>query len=149
MVKVILKEELKGWGKKGDIVEVADGFARNFLFPQGKAYPATPEAIEKIKKEKKKEEVKEKKREEENRVLKGKIEKVKLTIKKKAKNKKLFGSVSASEIAKLLKEKKFDITSKQIEIPNPIKETGKHKVKVVLGKGIEAKIEIGVKEEKK
>jgi len=147
MIKVILKEDLKGWGRKGDILEVADGFARNFLFPQEKAYPATPKAIEKIKEEKKKEELKEKEQEKENVAIKEKIEKAKLIISKKAKVKKLFGSVTQKEIAGILKEKKIEVDAKQIEIPTPIKEVGDHKIKIVLG-DFEVKKEIKVKKEK-
>jgi len=134
MIKVILTENIPGQGVKGDIINVSDGFARNYLIPQGKAIIATADSIQKIEEEQKKRSDQEKKLLAEHESQKLKLEQLSLQIKKKAKNDKLFGSVTASEIAEALKEKGINVKPKNIKINNPIKSIGKHKVGIVLDK---------------
>ena len=148
MIKVILKEDLTGQGKKNDIIEVSNGFARNFLFPKNKAVVATSDALAKIEAEKQKSESEEKKTKENNLQLKEKISALAIEIGKKSKDDKLFGSVSAKEIAAALSQKGVTVEPKKIIIETPIKSTGEHKVSVELDKDTRAILKIRIVEGK-
>jgi large subunit ribosomal protein L9 len=148
MTKVILAVDIPGQGKKNDIVEVSDGFARNFLIPKNKAYPATPRAIERIQLEKAKSDQIEKKRKENVEQEKEKVEKTEIMVTKKAKDGKLFGSVTAKDISLALREKGLSITPKQVIIKTPIKTRGKHNIGISLDNNTHAELKLKVEEEK-
>ncbi len=144
-MQVILKEDIKKLGKVGDIVNVADGYARNFLLAQNKAEVATPEAIEKVKASK---EQQEKKREEElsrAREIAQKIENKKIVIKSKGEGEKLFGSVTAKEIAEQLGE---GVAEENIILEKPIKRIGEVEIVVKFSDDIKSKIILSVKLDK-
>lgn len=147
MIKVILKEDIKGHGKKGDILEVSDGFGRNFLIPKNKAVAATPEAIKKIETEKQQASLKEEKVREKNLLLKNKIENLKIELKKKAKEGKLFGRVNAKEISSSLSQNGLAIDPKKIGIRTPINRVGTYKVGVTLDKDLKADLTLEIVEE--
>ena len=140
-VKVILKENIKGVGKKDEIIEVKDGYANNFLFAQNKAVPATEENIKKLqnKAEKnKKDHAKEVKKAEE---IKGKINNKEIVLAVKAgENGKVFGSIGSKEIVDEVK-KVFGLTidKKKIDGENSrMKELGVHDVEVKLHSEVKA-----------
>ena len=146
MVKVILTTEVSGQGKRGDIIDVSEGFARNYLIPQKKASIATTQAIKELEESKRKIVQEENKHEKENMLIKNKIEKLgEVEIQKQAKKGKLFGSVTAKEIIEILAQKEVKIDQKQVRFENPIKTTGQHKVKIILNKKVEAELKILVK----
>jgi len=147
MIKVILQEDIKGQGSKDDIVEVSDGFARNFLFPHKKAVAATPEAIEKNKAQKEKREQEASAENQKRLQTKEKIEKTKISLSKKSQNENLFGSVSSKEIIDALNKKGVKLSSKQIAIKNPLKTIGSHKIEIDLGNNIKAKLTLEIKPE--
>lgn len=147
MIKVILTEAVPGQGNRGDVLNVSDGFARNYLIPQGKAIVATEDALNKIAQEQKSKSEQTKKLSEEHEVQKIELEKLNLEIKKKTKNGKLFGSVSPKDIAQSLEEKGYKILANNITINNPIKAVGEHKVGIVLDNKTRAEIKINVAEE--
>ena len=149
-VKVILLKDIENIGKKGDIKKVANGYARNFLFPKKLVKIASKEAIEELEKQ---EELEEKKAEEELKVVQEVIKKIDgLEIEMPVKvdeEGKLYGSIKEVEISKILTEKRFNIKKKQIKIPQPIKEIGEHQVTILFDHNLEAEIKIIVVEERK
>lgn len=148
-MKVILLKDIENIGKKGDIKNVANGYARNFLFPKNLAKIATKEAIEELEKQK---ELEEKKAEEELKATQEIVKKVDgLEIEMPVKvdeQGKLYGSINEVEISKILTDKRFDIKKKQIKIPQPIKEIGEHQITILFDHNLEAEIKIIVTEEK-
>lgn len=145
-MKIVLNQEVKGLGKAGDIKNVADGFAQNFLIPNGLAVPATQGALKKA------QELVEKKKErsqqdlEEAQKIAGEIDGKELVIKEKAKEGKLFGSINAETIVKKLSEENIDINKNNVELNSPIKEVGEYKIKIKLDHGLEAELKLVVEE---
>lgn len=149
-MKVILLKDIGELGKKGEIKNVSDGYARNFLFPQKLAKMATKQEVEKLEKQK---ELEEKEAEEELKVIQETVSKIdgqELDIPAKIDEKgQLYGSVNEAEISKILKEKGFNIDKKQIKIPQPIKEIGEYPITITFDHGLEAEIKLIVIEESK
>lgn len=146
-MKVILTEDVKKLGSKGDVVDVADGYARNYLFPRGMAAEATKGKMKEIKeKEAKKKRLESEKREEAEK-LKSKIESEKFVLKVKAGEQgRLFGSVNTKDIAEAAAEKGYDIDKRKIELNDSIKNLGVHNVTVKLYDDITADLKIDVQE---
>jgi large subunit ribosomal protein L9 len=141
-MKVILLQDVENLGKEGEIKEVADGFARNFLLPKKMAEPATEEAVKKT-------EGKLQKKEEEAKTELGEAQKLaeqlegrELYIKVKEKEGALFGSVNEKIIAKFLKDEGLDINPENVKLVEPIKEMGEYDVQIDLDHGLEANIRI-------
>jgi len=145
-MKIILKQDIKKIGQVGDVVEVSDGFARNFLIPQGKAIFFTIgnfKQIEYLKKrdtERKEGELKEVKE------LAEKINNISLEIKVKAGEEgKLFGSVTSKDIVEtLLKEHRIELDKKKLNLKGPLKKLGVHDVPVNLHKDITPQIKVNL-----
>ncbi len=132
-MEVILRENVEGLGKRGDIVRVKDGYARNYLIPRRLAVPVTEGNIKQIELEKKNWALKHQKEIEAAEAIKDIIEKITITVTKKAgENNQLFGSVTAQDIADALKKEKVDIDKKKIELPEHIKELGTFPVKIKI-----------------
>ncbi|WAM33221.1 50S ribosomal protein L9 [Caldicellulosiruptor morganii] len=145
-MKVVLLQDVKGLGKKDSIVEVNDGYARNYLIPRKLAAPLT-EGLEKHIKEKKEAEQKKKEKElMQAKELAQKLEKSKLTIVARAgENGKLFGSITNKEIAdEIKKQLGLEIDRKKIELEEPIKQIGSYDVSIRLYQGILAKLKVQV-----
>jgi large subunit ribosomal protein L9 len=139
-MKVILIENVKKLGNKGEIKDVSEGYARNFLIPKKLAEIATSETIEKTAQLKKEFEEKEKQSEEALRKIVSEIAGKTIRIKAKSEKGKLFGRVGSKEIANELKKQKFNINEKSITIKEPIKTTGEKEITIDLGKNIKTKI---------
>ena len=132
-MEVILRENVEGLGKRGDIVRVKDGYARNYLIPRRLAVPMTEGNLKQIELEKKNWALKHQKEIEAAEAIKDIIEKITITVTKKAgENNQLFGSVTAQDIAEALKKEKVDIDKKKIELPEQIKELGTFPVKIKI-----------------
>lgn len=149
-MKVILKADVKGKGKKGQMIEVAEGYARNFLMPKGLAVLATADAVNTMRLQEKAKakadaeakaaatEIAEK--------LKGMQVKV---VSKGGEGGKLFGAVTGREISAALKEQHgVDIDSKKLVLDEPIKSFGSYQVKAKLGFEISGTVYVIVTEEK-
>jgi large subunit ribosomal protein L9 len=146
-MKVLLLQDVKGLGKKGEIKEVKPGYARNFLIPRKLAKVATPEVIKEFKIRQAKEEAERKAKLEELNRLKARIEAEPLVIKHKlGANGQLYGAVTHKEIAEKLKEKGIEIDKREIEAP-PIKSVGEYEVEIKLGMGVHAKLNLIVEGE--
>lgn len=143
-MKVILKADVKGSGKKGDIVDVSDGYGKNFLLKKGLAEIATASGINEANQKKAAQEFH---RAEEIKAtkaladaLKGQTAEVKIKV---GENGKMFGSVTSQQVAAALQEKGFDIDKKKIQM-SPIKTLGSFEAEVRLMENISAKIKIEV-----
>lgn len=145
-MKVVLLEDVKSLGKKGDVVEVKDGYAKNMLLPQKKGIEATPKTLNDLKLQKANAEKRAAEALAEARETAAKLETltVKLAVKMGA-NGKSFGSVSTKEIAEAMeKEAGFPIDKKKISTENTIKEAGTYTVTVKLHPEVAAKVKVTV-----
>ncbi len=142
-MEVILREDIDKVGNRGDLVKVADGYARNFLLPRRLAVPAT-EANKKIVEQERqahlRREAKEKSGAEElARIMAG----VTITLAQKAgEQDQLFGSVTAKDIVEALAKQNFTIDRRKVHLDEPIRQLGEHKVTLKLHR--EVAVEIGV-----
>lgn len=145
-MKVILLKDDKKIGKKGQLINAKDGYARNFLFPQGIAIEATPENLKRLEREKKHLENLEKESLEYANLLAEKIEKATIEIKIKAgENGKLFGSVTSKEIAsEYEKQHNLEIDKKKIDLKEPIKTVGTHLVAIKIHSDVTATMKVVV-----
>lgn len=144
-MKVILRKEHEKLGAIGDVVEVKDGYARNYLFPRKFAYPATDGAMAALEEEKKQAERRQHKELKGSEKLAAELEKVSITIQMKVgEDEKLFGSVTAQMIADALKEQGFSIDKRIIEMDEPIKALGIYNVNVKLHQNVTGKVKVWV-----
>lgn len=147
-MKVILKQDVNKLGKKEDLVEVNDGYARNYLIPKGLAVEANATNLNIMKSKKKAEKLKKEKELENARQLASRLEGSTVTIKTKAgENGKLFGSITSMDISDSInKAIGVNIDKKKINIPEPIKTLGTSEVEVRLYQGVQAKVLVKVEE---
>ena len=144
-MQVILKEDIKDLGRIGDIVQVKDGYARNFLIPRGLAVEANPKNIKALEHQKRMIEEAAKKIKLSAEDLKSKISEKRIVIKAKAgEDDKLFGSVTAMDISEALKKEGIDIDKKKIIIDEPIKRLGEYVVSVKIHPDIIAQLNVQV-----
>jgi len=145
-VMVILREDVPRLGDAGELVKVRPGFARNFLLPQGKAILATEASVNALEHHQR---VIAEKTQREKKALEGekaRIEAVALEIAVQVGEEgKLFGSVTAAQIAELLGEKGVTVDRRKIELAEPIREVGEHKVPLRLHREVVAQVRLTVK----
>ena len=147
-MKLLLKEDVNGLGFCGDEVEVKDGYGRNFLIPKGKALLATPNNLKAFNHQKRVVQSKVKKVIATVQAIADEIAKVTCTVKKKIGDTgKMFGSVTAQDIADLLKVQGVDIDRRKIQITEPIKKAGEYKIPVKLHSEVTAEIKLVVEAE--
>ena len=148
-MKVILKQDVKGLGKKESMVEVNDGCARNFLFPRGLAVEATATNINIMNTKKEAEKKKNERELAQAKALAEKLKEVTVVIKAKAgENGKLFGSITSKDISDKLKaDFKLDIDKKKIQLHDAIKSLGTTDVEVKLYPGVSGKFTVKIVEE--
>ncbi len=147
-MKVILKEDVKNLGMMGEIVNVKDGYARNYLIPKGLAIEANPRNIKQLEHHKRMIELKVKKLKNAAQSIAEKLSQKPVIIKAKAgEEDKLFGSVTSLDIEKALKEMGFDIDKKRIQLSEPIKRLGEYNVKVKIHPEITADVNLHVVKE--
>lgn len=137
-MKVILKENIKGVGKKDEIINVSDGYARNYLFVKNLGVEANKANLAKLQSKKDSEQYKRNIEKEEATKIAEKLSKIKLQFKvKTGENGKVFGGVSSKEIAENLeKERQIKVDKKKIELKDPIKTLGVHNVQIKLYEGV-------------
>ena len=141
-MKIILLKDVKKQGKKGEIIEVKEGYG-NFLIKNKEAVLATTTGVNRLNEEKKKKALDEEKLIKECEKIKKQLESINLTFKvKTGAQDKVFGSISPKQIEEELKIKKFNITKKQIKINNPISSLGFHNVEIELHKKVIANLKI-------
>lgn len=149
-MKVILNQDVKGQGKKGQLVEVSDGYARNFLLPRGLAKPATKENIYIMKGQAESAEHHRQVELEEAQAVAKKMEELTVNLTAKAgANGKLFGSITSKDVAEALTmQHHIKLDKKKFVMPDGIKTLGITKIDVKVHQGVTAKLSVQVTEEK-
>ena len=147
-MKVILLEDVKSLGKKGQIVDVSDGYARNFILAKKLGLEATPKNLNDLKLKKAHEDKLAAERLQEAKEFAAKLEGLQVTLKIKAgEGGKLFGSISSKEIAEAAKEQLgLEIDKKKLVLPNPIKAIGTTAVAVKLHPQVTGELKVNVQE---
>ena len=144
-MKVILIDEIRGLGGRGDVVSVKDGYARNFLLPKNLAREATPGNLKAAEQERKKWAALASQEKGAAAQLAEKINGMKLAVRKRVgDNGTLFGSVTANEIADALAAQGVEVDKRKIELSHPIKSIGEHKVDIRLHREVSAHVDVEV-----
>lgn len=144
-MKVILLKDVKAQGKAGDVVEVSDGYARNYLFPNNLAKAATATALNSIKLAKEAEVRRRQIEHDEAVELCKKLASVTVTVKvKTGANGKLFGALTTANIADALKSEGYEIDKKKIVLADPIKALGRYTVQIKPFAEVSGKVNINV-----
>lgn len=145
-MKVILKADIKGVGKKNEVINASDGYVRNFLFPKNLAVEANAENMSKLQAQKEATQFRKDTEKEEAKKTAEKMNKIMVRVQVKAgENGKIFGGVSAKEIAQeLSKEYKIEVDKKKIDLKETIKTLGVHNVEIKLFEGVVGKLRIDV-----
>lgn len=145
-MKVILKADIKGVGKKDEIINASDGYARNFLFPKNLAVEANNENISKWKAKQKSAQYQKQQEKEEAMKIADKLSKISIRIQVKAgENGKIFGGVSSKEIAEVLeKQYRISVDKKKIDLKEPIKTLGIRTVEIKLFEGVIGKVKVDI-----
>jgi len=149
-MKVILLKDVQDLGKKGDVKEVADGHARNFLIPKKLVVIATNKALKELEKRKQFEEQEAEQKLKTVEEIVSQIDGLEIEMPTKIDEEtgKLYGSINEQKISQIFQEKGFEIKKKQIKIPQPIKEIGEHLITLTFDHGLEAEIKLIVVDEK-
>ncbi len=144
-MKVILKENVDGLGYLGDLLTVADGYARNYLLPRGKAVVANPRSLKTFEHLKRVASQETKKELQGLEELGNRIGKVTLTFPvQTGKDDKLFGSVTSKDIAEGLVEQGVDVDRRKIQLPQPLKELGTFSVPIKLHREVVPEISVAI-----
>jgi large subunit ribosomal protein L9 len=147
-VKVVLRKNFEPLGQLGDVVEVKDGYARNYLIPRKIVYPATPGYLKTLEEEKRQQARRQQKELHTAEKAAGELEKISLTIPMKVgEEDKLFGTVTPQMIAERLAEKGFEVDKRRIELGDQIKGLGVYSVDVKLHSSVTAKVKVWVVKE--
>ena len=144
-MKVILTEEIRGLGTRGDVVTVKDGYARNYLIPKNLAQEATTSNLKAIEHQRRKWALLAQEEKDAAQKQADRVKGVKIRIEKRVgEHGHLFGSVTANEIADALMEKGIEVDKRRIELASPIKNIGVHDVEVRLHRDVTASIQVEV-----
>lgn len=144
-MKVILKKDVQGSGKKGDIIEVSDGYAKNFLLKRGLAEVATSQGINAVEQKKTADAFHKAETEKALREQAKKLDGAEVNLSVRAgENGKVFGSVTTAQIASALSELGYEIDKKRITVKDNIKTVGVFEAEVRFMEGVKAKITVNV-----
>jgi len=144
-MKVILRQDIKHLGKGGDLVEVKDGYARNYLIPQGLVAEATSKSIKRVEHVRTVIANKLKKELATSEAISDRIKQTSITIAKRVgENDRLFGSVTRKDIEEALREEGILLSRKQIELKEPLKDLGVFEIPVKLPQGVISELKVWV-----
>jgi large subunit ribosomal protein L9 len=144
-MKVILRKDHEKLGSTGSVVDVKDGYARNYLIPNNLAYPASAGSMRALEEEKKQTAMRANKELKVGEQLAAELEKASITLQMKVgEDEKLFGSVTAQMIADALKEKGIDLDKRIIDLEEPIKALGIYTVNVKIHQNVTGKVKVWV-----
>jgi large subunit ribosomal protein L9 len=144
-VKLLLKESVKNVGRVGDLVEVSPGFARNYLLPQDLAVHPTPNNVKKVEERKKEVERQERERREQQAAMIKQLEGVEVTLERRANEQgHLFGSVSATDIAKSLQAQGFNIEPGDVNLPGKLDRIDTYQVQVKFADDLATEVKVWV-----
>jgi large subunit ribosomal protein L9 len=144
-VKLLLKESIKHVGKVGDIVEVSNGYARNYLLPEDLAVHPTPGNIKKVEERRKEIERLERDRRDQQAAMIKQLETVEVTLERRANEQgHLFGSVTATDIAKALQAQGFNVNPNDINLPGRLDQIEKYSVQIKFAEDLATDIKVWV-----
>jgi large subunit ribosomal protein L9 len=144
-MKIILLKEVEGLGKRGEIVQVADGYGRNYLLPNGFALTETPGNRKRVKEEERTKSAKKVKDKKDAEKLKEVLEKISLTTAVQVgEGDRLFGTVTPEDISSLLEKEGISIEKRKIHLTEPIKELGVYSIPIKLHTDIEGIVKLWV-----
>lgn len=147
-MELILREDVDKLGRRGEVVKVTDGYARNFLLPRGLAMAVTTANQARIGKEKKVHEARLAKEKAEFEALAARIGGLRFIAPRKVgENEQLYGSVTSGDIGDFLKSKGIDIDKRKVQLDEPIKHLGEHEVKIKLHPEVAATLKLLVTKE--
>lgn len=147
-MEVILREHVDNLGKRGEVVKVADGYARNYLLPRKLALPATEGNKKHVERERKKMETKEAGEKSQAEAIATRLANVEISIARRVgETDQLYGSVTSADIADYLKAKGFDIDRRRLILPEPIKTIGEHDVPLKLHREVTVPLKVQVVKE--
>jgi large subunit ribosomal protein L9 len=144
-MEVILRDHVEHLGRRGEVVKVADGYARNYLLPRKLALPATDANRKWVERERRQAEARDVEERGAAEAIAARLNALELTITRKVgENDQLYGSVTNADIAALLGEKGFEIDRRKILLPDPIKALGENTVPVKLHREVTAQLKVVV-----
>ena len=144
-MKIILRKDHEKLGQVGTVVDVKDGYARNYLIPRGIAFPADASHMRTLEEEKRQHERRASRELHGSQKLAAELEKVSITLKMKVgEDEKLFGSVTSQMIGEALEEKGFTLDKRTIELEEPIKALGIYSVPIRLHQAVTATVKVWV-----
>ena len=147
-MEVILRDHVDNVGKRGDIVKVADGYARNYLLPRKLALPATAGNKKHVERERKIMESREAEEKGQAEAIAARLAAVEISIARRVgETDQLYASVTASDVADFLKSKGFEIDRRKLILPEPIKTVGDHKVPLKLHREVTVPLKVRVVKE--
>lgn len=144
-IEVILKEHVEHLGQRGEIVKVANGYARNFLFPRKLALAVTDENKRQIERERTKAEAREADERKQAEALAARLELVEIAIGRRVgENETLYGSVTSADIADALAARELTVDRRRIQLAEPLKALGEHTVPVKLHRDVTAQVKVKI-----
>lgn len=144
-VKLLLKESIKNVGRVGDVVEVSPGYARNYLIPHDLAVEPTPNNVKKIEARRKEIEKQERERREQQAAMIQRLEGVEVTLERRANEQgNLFGSVTATDIAKALQGQGFNIEAADVNLPGKLDRIERYQVQIKFAEDLTADVKVWV-----
>jgi len=147
-MEVILRDHVEKLGKRGEIVKVSDGYARNYLLPRKLALPATAGNRKHVERERKTMETREAEEKSQAEAIASRLAAIDITIARRVgETEQLYGSVTAVDIADFLKTKGFEIDRRKLILPEPIKTIGEHDVPLKLHREVTAPLKVKVVKE--
>jgi large subunit ribosomal protein L9 len=147
-MEVILREHVDNLGKRGEIVKVADGYARNYLLPRKLALPATDGNRKHVERERKIMESREAEEKGQAEAIAARLAAIDVTIARRVgETDQLYGSVTSADIVEVLKEKGFDVDKRKLILPEPIKAIGDHDVPLKLHREVTVPLKVHVVKE--
>jgi len=147
-MEVILRDHVEKLGKRGEIVKVSDGYARNYLLPRKLALPATEGNRKHVERERKIMETREAEEKSQAEAIASRLSTVDITIARRVGDtEQLYGSVTAADIAEFLKTKGFEIDRRKLILPEPIKTLGEHDVPLKLHREVTVPLKVKVVKE--
>ena len=144
-MEVILREHVDNLGRRGDVVKVADGYARNFLLPRKLALPVTEQNRKQIERERKVAEARELAERQDAEAVAQKLAAVEVVLARRVgEHDTLYGSVTSADIAEALAEKQFDIEKRKVVLPEPLKQVGEFEVAVKIHRDVPAHVKVKI-----
>lgn len=147
-MRIVLRETVEKLGRRGEVLKVADGYARNYLLPKKLAFEATEANLKRIEQERKVREVHETRERQEAQALADRLSQLSLTaVRKVGENEMLYGSVTNGDVAEMLEKEGFSVDKRKILLDEPIKALGIYDVSVKLHHEVSASVKVWVVKE--